>query len=126
MDTLTIRFTVQTPCIWALFAALVLCAAAELGEPAELDKPAAADDEEVTLAEVTDDIGIGRLAVVDTVAAASDCMLLSMIIAEVCFVVPSIPPYPDGSKADEGLGVVSCGSLVNDEMAALVLVTDLV
>lgn len=80
------------------------------------------------LAEVTDDIGVGvgRLAADDPVVAAPDCIVVSFVIAEVCLVVSDITPYPDESIADEGLDVVSCGSLVEDEMAALVLVTDLV
>ena len=121
MDTLTIRLTVQTPCVWTLFAALVPCCAAELDEPA-------AADEGVMLADVTDDIdvGVGRLAAEDPVAAAPDCIVVSIVIAAVCFVVSDIMPYPDESIADEGLDFVSCAWLVEDEMAALVLVTDLV
>lgn len=107
--------------MWTLFAALVPCAAAELDE-------SAAADEEVMLAEVTEDIdvGVGRLVTEDPVVAALDRIVVSIVIAEACSVVSDIMLYPDESIADEGLYVVSCGSLVEDEMAALVLVTDMV
>ena len=80
------------------------------------------------MAEVADDRSVERFAPTDAALAEAafevreGALLVSIIIADVCAIVFGFPPFPDASIAGEGLGVVCCDLLAEDEVAACVLV----